>query len=447
MLVLSEALRENYGSRSLFIFYDMKSLERLEITVPKDDEGAVRDLSSTLKGTNPWKRKLKKFLATVYTYGFKTSLLTTPFWALFYFLLYRKIKTTLKRENPHFIFLAVDTSYYPSSIWVRASKSLAIPSALFPFGLANSEAIANDRNSNWAYFAGVPDNFLALSLCPHLGYTFEGKRLILLPAAQALARHFLNLLTPEPWVYNSSNADLVLCESKYTLEQLVTQTTSIANLNYKITGSTKHDFIFQKKSMYFTERQIFFESYDLDPSRPLVLGAVTSDKFATYGHQSEFFSFGEMMEFWLKTITSHSSPQVLLSIHPSEDPGKFQKYESDRIRIAKHPFYKAVVFADLVVNDCSATSRIAVAAGVPVLDYDIYRFNLSFNKLNEFYIYLDDKADFEKTWLEIWNSGPHAFFHEWKDKGPSGYYGQIDGKATRRIIEALQSTLVPRSVR
>jgi hypothetical protein len=378
-------------------------------------------------------------LTQLIRYILYTQLISFPYWYLRYRRHLQKCRSILKDKAPKMVILAVDAAHYDSGSWIKACYELGIPSVLIPFGMADKEALADDRVDLIANSCVLLENKLLGMLYPQWVYKYKGKRIVELPAAQALAKQMLSVVMNDPWTYNGSNANKILLESEFAKAQLLEQSKDLKNI--EVTGRIAHDEIREVVFNREIIRNEIAKLYNFNSGKPIVTAALTPDKFAIFGHMTEFDDYITMIKFWVDVLSSGYDIQILISVHPSDSPENVRFLEKENVCLTSEPLTKLISISDIYVTDCSATSRLAVICGVPVMDYDLYRFNLKFNKVGDGLIYVDNKEDFIKEWKRIWReSGRLEELHAFQES-KSSYFANLDGCAEKRISNCINNMM------
>ncbi len=358
-----------------------------------------------------------------------------PYWFLRYRLHLNRCSTFIESIKPNLILLAVDAAHYDSGSWIKASYNHCVPCVVIPFAMADKETLAEDRVNLIANNAVLPENWLLARLYPQWSYEYKTKKLVELPAAQAFSKQSLGIVMSHPWVYNASEANLILLESEYALDQLSEQGVELKNVI--ITGRVAHDEMYETMCQRDRLREKLVNDYGLNPDHPIVTAALTPDKFEIFGWRTEFKDYRSMVENWIEILVSENNIQILISVHPSDTQDNVRYLERSRVFFASEPLSRLIPLSDLYVTDCSATARIAAACGVPVLDYDLYQFNLKFNQVGDGLVYVNSKSDFEREWKNIWSEKDRLKELSALQSKKGGYYSLLDGGAEKRIVTSL----------
>ncbi len=401
-------------------------------------------------GATNWRQKIRQGLSVLpeglsnvliqlLRYLLYTQLLSFPYWYFRYRRHYQSCCKLIKSLSPDMVLLSVDAAHYDSGAWIKASAEAGLPSALIPFAMADRENLAEDRLPLFSHQGYLPENMLLKAIYPKWGCSFHGRSLVALPAAQALAKQLLGVVMSDPWVYNGSGASLILLESEYALDQLVNQQADPSRM--VVTGRIAHDEISKSLSSCNELRERVADRYGMDPKKPIVAAALTPDKFDAFGHQTEFSSYREMVEFWVDLLSGGGERQVLVSVHPSDSPDQVQYIERGMVRICGETLSTIIPISDLYVTDCSATTRLASACGVPVLDYDLYHFNLSFNRVGGGSVHVDSKEQFVIEWERIWQHEKRLDELRVLQRENAAHFALLDGHAEKRIVDCIKKLI------
>jgi hypothetical protein len=97
------------------------------------------------------------------------------------------------------------------------------------------------------------------------------------------------------------------------------------------------------------------------------------DRFALSGSQAEFASYPEAIEFVMKTLVALPGCNVVVRLHPRVNYEAHRFVEQWGATITQRDTASLVPLCDLYVASVSATIRWALACGIPVINYDLYR--------------------------------------------------------------------------
>src|SRR5690606_12148598 len=111
----------------------------------------------------------------------------------------QQCRRMLEDWNPAVVLLAVDAATYQSGSWIRAAREAGMPTALIPFAMADHHTLASERLPIPAYRVIGPASRYVAARYPQWATTFEGRNLLLLPAAQALAKQLAGTVEAQPW--------------------------------------------------------------------------------------------------------------------------------------------------------------------------------------------------------------------------------------------------------
>ena len=113
----------------------------------------------------------------------------------------------------------------------------------------------------------------------------------------------------------------------------------------------------------------------LDPRRPLVLVAFPPNQYAARSAEFEYASFGELVDGWLRALAPLAgTANIVVRPHPRLPAEQLAAFEQAGCRVVMHPTEQLVPLADVYVASISATIRWALALGIPVINYDCYRY-------------------------------------------------------------------------
>ena len=183
-----------------------------------------------------------------------------------------------------------------------------------------------------------------------------------------------------------------------------------------ITGSIAHDKMYriiQKKN----------------PGIKILLTGLPPDVIAIRP-QCDFKTYRDLIDFWMTTIVDvakETGYTVRVSLHPSTKHEEVTWIETKYgVTIVQGPTYLEVAKCTLFVGSISSVIQWAIACGVPVINYDIYRYAYTDYLGVKGVITFDSRHDFKQHIL----NPPEV-------KPGNINYGILDGNAHARIMERI----------
>lgn len=290
------------------------------------------------------------------------------------------------------LILAKDSAYYPTTAFIQAAKNCRIPSAVIPYDRADSVTLANDRRDHPQHVIASEEAKEIAKKYPQWVYYYKNQPLLLVAPSTLHALEYLKLAPQNPWLYNASRADRIFLETEQDKRLFVRG--GISENQLAVIGAPYMDKIDQLKSERIRLRASLCEQHGFDIEKPFVVASVSPNKISQRDVEIEFNNYHEMIDKWSTALADHLDCNLIYSLHPLTNQNEVAFMEEKGGKILRQPLEELLVVADLYVVDCSGTTRWARYAGVEVIDYDIYRYNLWFNSRLDGVCHVLNYADF-----------------------------------------------------
>jgi hypothetical protein len=364
----------------------------------------------------------RKLLAAVGS----TVVVGTPLWVWRFWRMIRQARQILYRERVRLLVFAEDNVAYTTAHWIRAGHDIGIPSLIVPYTVANAdepaEAYWNRRDK---HAEGVSARVF-LSVRRQWAHVHRERRLLRLPIPQALAMEILGIAPPQPWLMNSGFADAVAVESERMAEYY--RAAGLVTDRFTPTGSVADDDVARGIADGKSTRRRLLPT----GSRAFILLALMPDQLEL--DRTEFESYPAMAEWIVSVLVSSGVGTVFVRPHPRDAGNDFGYLKAHGARITTADTASLIGAADLYVASASATIRWAIAAGRPVINYDVYRFNYTEYKGAPGVRTVQTRNEFERVvaeWARSFEATDHTF------PKPNTEWGRLDGKSGTRLLDLI----------
>jgi hypothetical protein len=353
----------------------------------------------------------------------------------------RFVKKILREQDPALVLLGGDMVGYDTSVYIQVAHQENIPVIIVPSSMSNGLEQAEAYYYHPEFNLQKWINRLAARLFPKWVFAHRGRRLLRVPGERVFVMECLGLSPPLPWIFNSGFADAIAIESermrKYYLD------CGIPDNQMKVTGSLADDVMVDILKRRQSLRKKFCLEYGLDPEKPILVSALPGDSLYMYGGrpQSDFKTYPELVKYWIQSIAKVKNYNVIVCLHPSVNIKDFQYIEDWGVKIAKSGTAEIVPLSDLYVASVSSTIRWAIACGIPVINYDVYRYHYTDYVDLKGVIAVEKKKDFEFVLNKI--TQDTRFYKQKKEEQElsASQWGLFDGKVGKRIQELFDSML------
>jgi hypothetical protein len=344
----------------------------------------------------------------------------------------------VKKMRPDVIVLFEDNIGNFTRFIGAAAARLNIPYVVLPTTIPNPrEAASFFRSSKAHAVTGVIARHIA-RWWPQWTYDFNGYQMLRLPAADIMAMRCLSVDGATPWILNSGQAAAVCAESianrgiyeRYGLDarQLVT------------IGSLLDDTLFEASRHRQERRRAMTVEMGLDPDRMLLVVAFPPNQFGAPSKRAfEYSSFADLVEGWLQALAPLARcVNIVLRAHPRLNPDELKPFETVGCHIFTGPTEELVPLADVFVASISATIRWALALGIPVINYDCYRYRYDDYRGAQGMVLVEDQRVFASALREIClDPAAHRRLCG-KQNLDRGNWGCIDGQFSTRFLALLR---------
>lgn len=353
----------------------------------------------------------------------------------------RRVERYLSVLRPDAIVVAEDNIQTFTRIFTAGGRRLGIPSIVLPYTIPNPKEAAQYYFDDRSYRADRIAARFFVRFFPKWRYEHNGRALIRLPVHKALAIESFGYSTPAPWILNRGSSAAIALDSETMRETYL-------NLGFppeqlSVTGSPQSELLHQVMQQKEQHRQQVCKEYDFEAGRPLVVCAFPPDQYSGSSISGfEFPTFDALVAAWMQALGSISDrANVLVRPHPRLDATLLARYERPGLKVSTLPTARLVPLSDLYVACISATIGWAVSCGIPVINYDTYRFRYGdFDAAAG--VLPVEHGDAFRALLERFIADP-AFAADVtaKQRSVMGRWGLVDGKFGERFSALAQATI------
>lgn len=280
------------------------------------------------------------------------------------------IKKLMQEEMPGLTVLAEENLFYGHHFIVNSSHEVGAPVLIVPFTIVNQqEWLMSFQDAKNFQASGIIRRILYKAY-PEWGLVFKDKPLIFEPRILLQCETF-RLRPSIPWLINSGAADIIAVENKFMFKYYLKA--GIAPNKLRLIGSPSDDYIFTAIS----QRKNYGYNHE---SRARILIGIPPNQFGgALNDGIEFTLYTELLTFLIESIRSTAAIEtsITASLHPRiiDNQEVMRLLNNAGISVDNSPIEELLVESDLYVSVSSATIRNAVTCGVPVINYDAYRYH------------------------------------------------------------------------
>ncbi|MCE3234602.1 MAG: hypothetical protein K0Q50_782 [Vampirovibrio sp.] len=263
---------------------------------------------------------------------------------------------------------------------IAAAKRRNILVVEMPFGIGEMRDYENyiDNNAQKNTLNLVPENqtgAVLRELAPHWIKQTPYGDITLLPAEFILARLATGMDLPEPWVVHGGEADVLLVESE-AMERIYKRE-HVPDGKRIMTGSCYADVVYDELAGNPALKAAYETSSLIDVDRPRILIALPPSYHNECAQKPEFATYRETIEKLLVGCReAHPNAQVTVSLHPAVQADTLKVINELADEVSEEWLLRLIPRHDVFVSVFSSTIRWALMCRKPIINYDMYQFDL-----------------------------------------------------------------------
>ena len=361
-------------------------------------------------------------------------------------IFYEEISALVRSENPVLIVLPESNLFYNSQFIIRAANLNLTPVAIVPFTIVNTLEWAEAFFDLTLYRANSGWNRLFATAFPNWVLEHKGRRLIL-PPIYILGCEYFDMVPATPWLINSGEADAIAAESQFMSEYYLRA--GIQKEKIHPTGALSDDILFALLSERDRHRNALSERFDILIRKKVVVIGLPPDQFGAGRRQDcEFDSYEDLIRFMVGAATSlsGSDASILINLHPRINPEDVAWLTALGAAIIDEPIERLIPLADVYVAVASATIRLGISCGIPVINFDAYQYDYDDFKGLAGVCEVKSKHDFEKVLDALIHDRQFYSNICAAQKATASKLCLVDGNAGKRMLSLFNSLTSPSKV-
>lgn len=270
-------------------------------------------------------------------------------------------------------------------------------------------------------------------------FEFSGKNLLRLPPEEILARKILGIDAIQPWILNAGYAERVLLESEQSKAHY--KALGFRDSKLSVIGSPIDD---KLRGVYCDREELRrskLTALGMDPSKKVIVCGFPPDQYSVQSNSYEFRTFEELVSGWFQSLAClRNQFNILIVPHPRLDIAKLRIFEEQTMRVVDDELSSVLPISDLYVTCVSTTIRWALALGIPVINYDCYRYGYGDFSVARGVVEVKDRERFEDT---LHNYAGEDARNDLKSKAKedAGNWGVVDGDFSKRLRSELTAAV------
>ena len=349
----------------------------------------------------------------------------------------RSCQRMLQYYGASLLLMFEDNAEHETGIWVAAARAQLIPSMIIPFTIVDqlepAEAHHHDRLF-WAeetIFSRYVQAFL-----PQWLYEYKGRTLCRRYAVSALAAETLGFSPPDPWVLNSSKADLIAVESVAMQQHYNRLGLPAAQL--RVTGSLVDD----NMHAGLMRRDEIRKELSIDPTRRLLLCGFPPNQLpGIFRDDCEFDKFQEIIDFWFAQIARLQDWTIIIKPHPATASRDIEYMRKSPFMVSDLDTSLLISICDLYNTSVSSTIRWALACGKPVFNFDVFKFCYKDFEAERAVVTVSTCKDFADQICRFSDEEGYLRNLTREAELAADKWGRLDGHSTDRIIEVFDELM------
>ncbi|QQR35337.1 methyltransferase domain-containing protein [Devosia oryziradicis] len=330
---------------------------------------------------------------------------------------------------------------------IAAAKDRRIPVLDMPFGIGESRDYDNalrDR-AREGNLNLVPTSEAGTNLRRYAGNwikTIEQGDATLMPVEVILARVAVGLDIEQPWVVHGGSADALLVESP-AMERIYRRE-GVPAEKLVMTGSFYADAVASVLAAQPALAQTAAYGRPMEPERLSVLLAPPPSRHDTHAKLAEFATYAETVRRFVAAAKCGGRADVTVSLHPATLAEDRALWAAQGVAISEQWIIELIPRHDVLLTSFSSTSRWAIACGKPVVNYDMYRLDLSTYEGVAGVVELREMDGVERLLLAMASvDGTYARLAA-QQRARGAEWGVLDGRAGERILKEVDRWIAGR---
>ncbi|KQT07366.1 MULTISPECIES: class I SAM-dependent methyltransferase [unclassified Bradyrhizobium] len=327
---------------------------------------------------------------------------------------------------------------------IAAAKQRQLPVLDMPFGIGESRDYDNfvrdkAREGNLNI---VPVSSVGTNLRRHAGHwirTVDQGDITMMPAEFILARVAVGLDIDQPWVVHGGAADALLVESEAMKRIYLREGVPLTKL--VMTGSLYADTVAAVLASDVALANSAATGGRVDAERFKVLIAPPPSYHNSHSHVAEFATYQESVERLVAAAKCDGRADVTVSLHPATTPQDREVWLKQEAVFSDQWVLELIPRHDVLVTAFSSTTRWAIACSKPVVNYDMYKFNLSTYEGVSGVVELRDMSAVERVLMAMASDDETYARLSARQRLRSREWGVLDGRSLERILSEVDRRL------
>ncbi|HAT1856294.1 hypothetical protein ACKOUE_12725 [Legionella pneumophila] len=353
--------------------------------------------------------------------------------AAYYF--YNYLPSLLLENRIQLIVLPEHNLFYFTQLLVYQGRKYQIPAIIVPFTIANtiewSEAFYNEPSRA---LNSIPNKIFAHAF-PHWVNHYKNRSL-LLPVELILLHEMFGITPKNTWLLNSGDIDFLASESEAMKNYYISA--GIEEKQIRVTGALYNDELFFRLQKAEDFRDKLYEKLNMQLGKPMILCALPPNQRFGRMDLIEFGSYEEIIRFILSKLSQYDKDyNIIVNLHPRIVLDSVSYISDYPVKIYAGNIAEIIPLSSIFVASCSATIRMAISCGIPVVNYDLYHYNYDDYQNIKGVLTMNSKLEFSLILNKLITESD--FFEKIKTAQlyDSENWGVLDGKSGDNLLHEI----------
>jgi hypothetical protein len=262
---------------------------------------------------------------------------------------------------------------------IGAARRLGLPIVVVPYEMSEKTDFENvlhaKARAGQLYPIGRDRRSVALRRsAPGWIRSYGGGDVTLLPPVYILARVRAGLPVQNPWTVHGGPADAIAVESSQMMQVYIAE--KVPRQKLVLTGSPYCDAIAEVLAKVPEAAAAASACRKISPGTTRVLVSLPPSYHDSRGGECEWDDFADLWRALSDLEAATPGLKLSISMHPHSSAVDVDKLQRFGFRIEREWVVTAIARHDILLTCFSSIIRWALAAGKPVVNYDMYKFRL-----------------------------------------------------------------------
>jgi hypothetical protein len=339
------------------------------------------------------------------------------------------------------IILPEASPAYDTPIYAKAASMVAVPLLTTPFSRDTPNSYAaiykTNKDLNERSLLRRINDFLF----PHWTIHYQDIKISRIEPRTVLIHELLRMASRKPWNTIGSFENFVAVQNKIDYEFY--SQNGVSKEKLYIVGAPEQDSLYQAQLNNISLKKQVCQELNLDPEKKIVTTPLVQTHWVSGREEAEYQDYRTMIDAWMAPLKSQNSQNVIISLHPSQKYSDFSYLESEHVKISQREITELIAITDLMIACVSSVIPLAIAAGKPVINYDVYRYSLE----NNFLAFPEALGTITVTNYNEYVESlqrcikDESFYNELQNlqKSISSDWGMLDGKSCKRLSDLIEA--------